>query len=144
MSIFSKIGKAVGKVAKKVIKSPLAAAIPGPVGTLAKLGAVAGVGAGAAKVSTSKVLVPAAKAIVTKPGAGLVKTGAAIAGGTIAGEAIYDAAGNLIGYKQRRRRMNPLNPKAARRAIRRVKSVRKMLHNIEKQLPKQKCTRRAA
>lgn len=140
MSIFSKIGKKLGKVVKKVVKSPLAAAIPGPVGTLAKLGAVAGVGAGAVKLSASKAL-----AVIPKSAPGIGKTVAAIAGGTIAGEAIYDAAGNLIGYKQKRRRMNPLNPKAARRAIRRVKSVRKMLQGIEKQLPKQKCpTRRAA
>jgi hypothetical protein len=141
MSIFSSIGKALGKVAKKVVKSPALAMIPGPVGALAKLGVVGGGAAAAVKLSTSKALAVVPKVI---PGKGLLKTGAAIAGGTIAGEAIYDAAGNLVGYKQRRRRMNPLNPKAARRAIRRVKSVRKMLHNIEKQLPKQKCTRRAA
>lgn len=141
MSIFSKIGKAVGKVAKKIVKSPALGMIPGPVGTLAKLGAVAGIGAGAVKVSASKALAVIPK---VKPGAGLVKTVAAVGAGTVAGDAIYDAAGNLIGYKQKRRRMNPLNPRAARRAIRRVKSVRKMLHNIEKQLPKQKCTRRAA
>lgn len=36
------------------------------------------------------------------------------------------------------RRMNPANPKAARRAIRRIKATRKLLQDIERQLPKQK------
>ena len=38
----------------------------------------------------------------------------------------------------RRRRMNPGNARAARRAIRRIKSVRKLLHSIEAQLPKRR------
>jgi len=142
MSIFSKLGKSVGKVLRKV--APAAGMLPGPAGALAKLGLLGGAGAAAVKLSTSRAMVPISKGLASIPGRGLVKTGAAIAGGTIAGEAIYDAAGNLIGYKPRRRRMNPLNPKAARRAIRRVKSVRKMLQTIEKQLPKQKCARKAA
>lgn len=40
--------------------------------------------------------------------------------------------------KKKRRRMNPMNVKAARRAIRRVKAARKMLQEIERQLPKAK------
>lgn len=46
------------------------------------------------------------------------------------------------------RSMNPLNGRAARRAIRRIKGARKMLQQIERQLPKAKArthtTRRAA
>jgi len=38
-------------------------------------------------------------------------------------------------YKKRRR-INPLNPRAARRAIRRVVAVRKMLRSIDRHLPK--------
>jgi len=38
------------------------------------------------------------------------------------------------------RRMNPGNAKAARRAIRRIKSVRGMLQSIERQLPRRKCS----
>lgn len=37
---------------------------------------------------------------------------------------------------RRRRRMNPLNPRAARRAISRIKSLRKLTRSIEAQLPK--------
>lgn len=38
----------------------------------------------------------------------------------------------------RNRRMNPLNGKAATRAIRRIKGARKMLQKIERQLPRAK------
>lgn len=40
---------------------------------------------------------------------------------------------------KRYRRMNPGNAKAARRAIRRIKSVRKLLKGIESQLPRRPC-----
>lgn len=56
------------------------------------------------------------------------------------GGLVYDAAGNLQG-KAATRRMNPLNPRAARRAIRRVKAVRKLCHKLESALPKQKAAR---
>lgn len=61
--------------------------------------------------------------------------GAAAAGAI--GAAIYDAAGNLIGYQQKKkaRHMNPLNVKAARRAIKRICGVRTVCHSIESQLP---------
>jgi hypothetical protein len=45
-------------------------------------------------------------------------------------------------YK-RYRSMNPLNGRAARRAIRRIKGARKMLQQIERQLPKQRTTHRS-
>lgn len=44
----------------------------------------------------------------------------------------------------RNRRMNPLNGRAAMRAIRRVKGARKMLQKIERQLPKAKTRRTPA
>lgn len=44
----------------------------------------------------------------------------------------------------RNRRMNPLNGRAAMRAIRRIKGARKMLQKIERQLPKAKARRTPA
>lgn len=44
-------------------------------------------------------------------------------------------------YCVRNRRMNPLNGRAASRAIRRIKGARKMLMKIERQLPKPRATR---
>lgn len=42
---------------------------------------------------------------------------------------------------RRRRRMNPLNARAARRAIRRIKAVRRITADIERSLPKAKARR---
>jgi hypothetical protein len=42
------------------------------------------------------------------------------------------------------RRMNPLNPRAARRAIRRIKGVRRITRDIERSLPKVSVRRRSA
>lgn len=46
-------------------------------------------------------------------------------------------------YCVKNRRMNPLNGRAAMRAIRRIKGARRMLQKIERSLPKQRVTRRA-
>lgn len=43
-----------------------------------------------------------------------------------------------VHYAHRRRRINPANAKAARRAIARIKGARKLLQSIESQLPKRK------
>jgi len=48
-----------------------------------------------------------------------------------------------MGYRKRRR-MNPLNVRAARRAIRRIKAVRKITADIERSLPKAKARRPAS
>lgn len=50
--------------------------------------------------------------------------------------------GDPTGRCVRNRRMNVLNPRAASRAIRRIKGAMRMLRKIERQLPKQR-TRRA-
>lgn len=50
-----------------------------------------------------------------------------------------DGSGRLV----KNRRMNPLNPKAARRAIRRIKAARKMLTSIERSLPTRTVRRRS-
>jgi len=48
---------------------------------------------------------------------------------------VYNADGSVAKiYK--RRRMNPMNARAARRAIRRIKGARKLLQRIERSLPK--------
>lgn len=54
-----------------------------------------------------------------------------------------DGLGGPAGtYCVRNRRMNPLNPRAANRSIRRIKGARKTLQKIERQLPKQRTQRR--
>lgn len=50
-----------------------------------------------------------------------------------------DGSGRLV----KNRRMNPLNPRAARRAIRRIKAARKMLTSIERSLPTRTVRRRS-
>jgi len=52
-----------------------------------------------------------------------------------AGALLYDALGNVIGTSKKRRRMNPANIKAARRAIRRIRGTRRILQRIERTLP---------
>ena len=42
---------------------------------------------------------------------------------------------------KKRRRMNPLNARAARRAIRRIKAVRRITNDIERSLPKARAAR---
>jgi hypothetical protein len=145
MSLLGKIVSKGASLVKKVIKSPVAAMIPGPIGAIAKAGAALGIGGAAVKIatSTSKAMIPIGKAVtgvVTKPGVGKVAAGAVA--GTIAGDYIYDAMGNVVGTRRKYRRMNVLNGKAATRAIRRVKGVRKMLQKIERQLPKAKAPMR--
>lgn len=54
---------------------------------------------------------------------------------TVAGSMLFDQSGNVVG-RLKRRRMNPMNAKAARRAIRRVVAVRKILSKIERGLPR--------
>lgn len=63
------------------------------------------------------------------------RLGTAIGVGAAAG-AIYDAAGNLIGNRKKYRRVNPMNYRAAMRAVRRIKGARKALQRIERTLPK--------
>jgi len=61
-----------------------------------------------------------------------VATGAATVGTALG---VGQAISTVFGSPKKRRRMNPLNVRAARRAIRRVKAVRKITNDIEKQLP---------
>lgn len=56
------------------------------------------------------------------------------AGGAAAAGALLDRAGR--GERKRVRRINPLNHRAARRAIRRICAVRNICSSIERQLPR--------
>lgn len=54
------------------------------------------------------------------------------------GGLVYDAAGNLVGQRAPARRINPMNVKAMRRSIRRVKAGRKICAEIDRMLPKRR------
>lgn len=72
-----------------------------------------------------------------KPSAAMQKLAGAGAGLAGLGRSLGGAfAGLGAGTGRRYRRMNPLNPKAANRAIRRIKAIRKLTRSIESQLPK--------
>jgi hypothetical protein len=91
-------------------------------------GASSAVGAG---------VVPSAKQIILHPittaGQALVRTGQYIQGG-VQVPGINPSVTYTVGRK--RRRMNPMNVRAARRAIRRIRGARKILQRIERSLPK--------
>lgn len=82
------------------------------------------------------------------PGAGLVQgdqippfpgpMGTVIRAGREIGQQVGTQVGRARGPLRRRRRMNPLNVRAARRAIRRIKAVRKITAQIERSLPTRK------
>lgn len=76
------------------------------------------------------------------PGVGTVlRKAGGVLGGAVGGAVVVDQMGNILGRTGRRRRsMNPLNPKAAGRAIRRIKGVRKFCQRIEASLPKRKAS----
>lgn len=59
-------------------------------------------------------------------------------GAGVATSIALDQFGNPV---RKRRRMNPYNPKAARRAIRRIRALRREMQKIERMLPKQKASR---
>lgn len=152
--------KSIGKFAKRVVKkaAPLASFIPGPVGAIATAGGSVLAARKAAvqpmgMLGTLPALGGIARTLPTVlprvlPGVGAAvgrgvstvarggirrwsKAAAKAAGYTIVGQAIYDAAGNLIGHTSRRR-INPLNHRALSRAITRVCSAKKIVKKIEK------------
>jgi hypothetical protein len=160
-SFFKKIGKAVGKVAASPIGGIALGFIPGGgiVSTLARtgLGALAersARGGGAVTLpGVSRSLAPAGGPFYGGIGGGASFPGEAgfeaalrasrkqltNGGGTsMVGGGPYGV--RMTGMGRRRRRMNAGNAKAARRAIRRIKSVRHLLQTIEKQLPRRRCS----
>lgn len=116
--IWSKIGGAVKKVAKAVVPV-LGAAVGGPVGAIA--GALAGSGGGGSRTR------PTARTIVSQynppgiqlPGGITIHPGDVLPGGN----PFVERTKNLL--PKRYRRMNPLNPKALNRAIRRAQGFEK-------------------
>jgi hypothetical protein len=158
--LFGSIGKIVGKVAPKFLK-----AIPG-VGTALSLASIlpgASRAIGGITGIASRVTAAGGRAAMVSPGLNVARGMGAGRALTLAGggAAAVGGASGLYGlYKNqleqqgvpsgtaaaharamtghRRRRMNPGNARAARRAIRRIKSVRKLLHSIEAQLPKRR------
>lgn len=149
---------AIGGLVKKVAPKFLGA-IPG-VGTALTIGSIVGkpalglaqrvipgvgrmMGGAKAVAPTTSALVPynaqfAASQLARSTG-GRLGGKALVAGGAAAAAGGYMAgrAGRATG--KRYRRMNALNPKAASRAIRRIKAVRKVCRTIESQLPKRAC-----
>lgn len=84
-------------------------------------------------------VVSAGKALVQSPGFQRIsKKAAAALNLAVLGGIAYDMATGQPVARVAGRRINPLNVRAARRAVRRIKSVRKICMNIERCLPKTK------
>lgn len=165
MSLFKKIGK-IAQKAKGVLK--IAQFIPGPIGVGARalragITAVSAIGVvkaaragvqavrgirGAKSMSILPRVMGGLPAVLPGAGSiiggvagriGLRGVGRAVAGGAV-GAAIFDAAGNLIGYGRKRRRINPLNYRALKRAIRRVEGAHNAMKRVGRiTIKKDKC-----
>lgn len=145
MSLFSRIGKVLGKVAK--VAAPF---IPGPIGAIARgIGTVGAMGAATAMAGPAMKALPAIGRSLPGIGrlGGAARTVGRVGGRVIGaagvaatGVAIYDAAGNYLGQKKRSRRINPLNHRALKRAMSRIeksKNLVKRLNSIT--IRKEKC-----
>lgn len=165
MSLLSKIGKFVGRVASNPLVGVAASFVPGgglasriltPLATtgravaqIAAPAAIAGMGVQLGQSAISAFAPTRSAALPTPPGGfstgggfpalpGMAR-GAMPASGVSGYHYAKDGSGRLV----RNRRMNVLNPQAARRAIRRVKGAMKMLKAIERQLPTRTVRRRS-
>lgn len=162
MSLFSKIKKAakkIGKVATVInpalggglsktnaIQGQLLTAGMGMIGSpvsmpqggnpLASIAGMLGEKIGLPANLTSSV----ASTLLPGPSGNVVDDVRAYAAWKIAPDSLLQTlipgTGGVLGKK--RRRMNPLNARAAKRAIRRIKAVRKITAGIERALPKAK------
>lgn len=158
----STVGKLTAGLSQVGVRLPSSLPVTGAVpvsiqaNTLPSFPSLPGQGGGFIKTGLPVALAAAAPAIFAG-GRALVQRGAAaiaargglatvskkVAGAlgwVTVGGLVYDAAGNLQG-RASRRQMNPLNQRAARRAIRRIKRVRKIVNSIERALPKAKSRR---
>jgi hypothetical protein len=128
--IFGAIGKIAGSVVSTVGKVAKTAAgiasavIPGPIGTIAGLAAGALPGGAVSTSSQAGGLRIQAPSIALGP---LSLTGPSLS---------LTSSGGATVVRRRYRHMNAGNAKAARRAIRRIKSVRHLLQSIERELPR--------
>jgi hypothetical protein len=137
--IAGKVGGLVGKVGKIPLVGPLLKAVPG-VGTAISIGGIAAgalgiinkqrAGKGASPIGPPGFLDPFGQYGGTP--------GQSIGGGPATTG--YGPAAGGYGYGGRRRRINPTNPRALRRAISRVKSFRKLSHRVEMLLPKRRAS----
>lgn len=150
MSVLKTIGKFVGGVAKAALPAiapAITTAIPG-VGGAVLAGAVGGLAKSKAIKVTQQQLpmlpplgsglpIPRGVPTVPLPGGARVPFGGSLIGGEMIEGApsgfhfAKDGSGRLV----RNRRMNPTNPRALRRAIRRVKSFRRIAQRLERTLP---------
>jgi hypothetical protein len=146
----------IGKIFKTAKGALTGFVTGGPLGAVA--GGMAGLAAGKSNLNRSRAALPTTETFsasdLVRAGSGavsmlpaVVRTGVgavarrvpAIAAGAAVGQVVVDMYGRVVGNGARkRRRMNPMNARAARRAIRRIKGARKMLQQIERQLPKQR------
>jgi len=126
-NIVKGIGKVVGTVAKVAL--PMAKVLPG-------LGTVATIGGGVAGGIISRPKGPMGLPI-PQGFQNLLNKPAPSFGNVVSGSSSTNPF-------RKRRRMNPMNHKAANRAIRRIKAVRKIVRSIESSLPKQRTTARHA
>src|SRR5512139_131029 len=153
MSLLGSIGSALKGGVKGFITGGPGGAVMGALGGIAK-GSTSAPPRSAAMGSPLRVLpttnslsasnMVKAAAPLARAGKVLVQNAGTVATVVGAGALLYDAFGNVIGHRKRRRRMNPMNARAARRAIRRIKGARKMLQQIERQLPKQRTASRSS
>lgn len=150
MSLLGKLAKPIRQIGKMALsRTPIGAAavtaygalkaakapsqpqyLPGGMGGmmlgLSTLPALPGVGRAVAGGATA--LVKAARSPTVRKWS---KRAIDAAGAILIGEAVYDAAGNYLGQRSRRR-INPMNHRALNRAIRRVCAAKKISKKIEK------------
>lgn len=96
-------------------------------------------GGGGVAAQAASSFLPAIIGAIGKKGASkaVQVIGGGAAGGVLLEEAL-NSDWNPFNDVAKRRRINPLNVRAARRAIRRIKAVRKITASIERSLPKAK------
>lgn len=151
MSLLGSIAKKVGGIVNKI--APLTSMIPGPVGAISKGITIAGIGGAAIKTAAKlpavlprglPAVLPGAGKIAGRIGGAITRTAARypkltriskiaaeVAGYTVVGNLVYDAAGNVVA-RTGTRRINPLNHRALMRACRRIKASRKILKKVER------------
>lgn len=117
--LLSGIGNALKSVARVAVN-----VLPGPVGAVART--VIGATQSRPTAAPGGAQMPVLRSLAGSSG-----------GRVVAGISPMGTLGVTV---KRGRRINPGNAKAARRAIRRIKSVRGMLKSIERQLPKRACS----
>jgi hypothetical protein len=142
VSLLKKLGKTLSKGVRAVGKLAVKATPAGRV-----LGALRGVTAAGGGIAAASMLpaLPAIGGAVARSLPGIGRVGGAVAGAAgrvirspvgravgaaATGVAIYDAAGNMLGYQKKRRRINPMNWRALNRALRRVEKAKKAAKRI--------------